>query len=486
MKMLTSDLGVAAARHATTSHLIRHSTLLRLGDVLAALVAFALSGSIALFLSDALVEVPHAPLAADDLLRRLVQHSVFVAGLLMWFNVQGHYNRRNLFWTELKQILTAVLVAALLDGFFQYALKAQFSRLWLGLNWVTVGTLIVVSRLAIKESLMRLGVWQCPTILVGSGGTIEAARNALTAERLLGYEVVDVVDITMSRNADPATASRLIRHIYHRDGACFVVFAADAADVPRIDPIVTELHRQRIPFAVIPSIFGMSVLGLRSDYFFSHDVVLLTSQNNLAEPLTRACKRLFDVTVSFLLLVLLAPFFLVTTLLIKRDGGAAFFSHRRISMGGQPFGCLKFRTMVMNADEALKRVLESDPAAAAEWARDFKLRQDPRITAIGCFLRRTSLDELPQLINVLKGEMSLVGPRPIIAAEMVRYGDDIRYYLEARPGLTGLWQVSGRNDSGYAKRVQLDAWYVKNWSLWHDITILLKTVRVLLTKEGAY
>jgi undecaprenyl-phosphate galactose phosphotransferase len=457
-----------------------------MGDVLAALAAFALSGIIAMMLSDALVETPHTPLGSDDLIRRFIQHGVIVTGLLLWFNYLGHYNRRNPFWTELKQVLTGVILAALLDGFAQYALKVQFSRLWLGLNWVMVGTLVVAIRLLIKESLVRAGVWQCPTILVGSGGTIEAARAALTAERLLGYEVVDTLDISAHSQTENARVTRLIRHVYHRHGACFVVFAADAADVPRIEPIVTELHRQRIPFAVIPSIFGMSVLGLRSDYFFSHDVVLLTSQHNLSEPLTRAVKRVFDVVLASALLLVLAPFFLMTVALIARDGGPAFFSHRRVGMHGRPFGCLKFRTMVTNADAVLKRVLESDPAAAREWARDFKLRNDPRITPIGRFLRKTSLDELPQLINVLRGEMSLVGPRPIIEAEIERYGDDIRYYLEARPGLTGLWQVSGRNDSGYARRVQLDAWYVKNWSLWHDITILLKTVRVVLSKEGAY
>jgi len=142
--------------------------------------------------------------------------------------------------------------------------------------------------------------------------------------------------------------------------------------------------------------------------------------------------------------------------------------------------------MIANADQVLAEVLAGDPAARAEWERDFKLKNDPRITPVGAFLRKTSLDELPQLWNVLKGEMSLVGPRPIVTAELERYGDQVGYYLEARPGMTGLWQISGRNDIDYADRVNLDAWYVKNWSLWYDIVILLKTVRVVLAKSGAY
>ncbi|HYE48453.1 MAG TPA: undecaprenyl-phosphate galactose phosphotransferase WbaP, partial [Azospirillaceae bacterium] len=445
--------------------------------------AFVISGMLGTVLSDVLVGGPPMPVEDESIVRRLIHYGVFVAGLMLWMSVQGHYNRRIPFWTELKQLLLAVALAGLLDGFSQYAFKQQFSRIWLGTNWVVLAAMIFTIRHSIKAALMAAGAWQCPTLLVGSGDTIRAARAALASERHLGYEVIGHVDIGQS---DDDAAASAVRHAYRTRGAGFVVVAADAADLSRAEPVVNELVRRRIPFAIIPSIFGMSVLGLRSDYFFSHDVVLLTAQNNLAEPLTRAVKRGFDVVVSSLLLLALAPFFLFAMAVIRRDGGPAFYAHKRIGMNGRTFGCLKFRTMVTDSDAVLRRLLDSDPEARAEWERDFKLRNDPRITPIGRFLRRTSLDELPQLINVFRGEMSLVGPRPIVEAEMVRYADDIRYYLETRPGITGLWQVSGRNDASYAQRVKLDAWYVKNWSLWHDITILLKTVRVVLTAKGAY
>jgi undecaprenyl-phosphate galactose phosphotransferase len=150
------------------------------------------------------------------------------------------------------------------------------------------------------------------------------------------------------------------------------------------------------------------------------------------------------------------------------------------------FGCLKFRSMVPDADEILKRRLDDDPDARTEWEQGFKLKDDPRITPIGAFLRRTSLDELPQLWNVLKGEMSLVGPRPIIEEELERYGDQVGYYLETRPGITGLWQISGRNNTSYDDRVALDSWYVRNWSLWYDLVILVKTINVVVKGQGAY
>lgn len=142
--------------------------------------------------------------------------------------------------------------------------------------------------------------------------------------------------------------------------------------------------------------------------------------------------------------------------------------------------------MVPNAQEVLQNLLDTSPEARAEWDKDFKLKNDPRITPIGSFLRKTSLDELPQLWNVLKGEMSLVGPRPVISEELDRYGERAVHYLQAKPGMTGLWQVSGRNDVDYESRVYLDAWYVKNWNLWTDIVILFKTVGVVLQRDGAY
>ncbi|MDE1180418.1 sugar transferase [Paraburkholderia sp.] len=197
-------------------------------------------------------------------------------------------------------------------------------------------------------------------------------------------------------------------------------------------------------------------------------------------------KRGFDLFAASCLILMLSPVLIALAVLVKRDGGPAMFGHTRIGRNGEKFKCLKFRSMVMNADVVLKALLESDPEARAEWEREFKLKDDVRITPIGRILRRTSLDELPQLFNVVKGEMSLVGPRPIVQQELERYGDNVSYYLMAKPGMTGLWQVSGRNDTDYATRVSLDVSYVKEWSLRRDMSILLKTVSVVFRGSGAY
>lgn len=200
---------------------------------------------------------------------------------------------------------------------------------------------------------------------------------------------------------------------------------------------------------------------------------------------SKIIKRVIDIIGSLALLVLFSPLFLVVALMVSLDGGPVFYRHKRIGRDGKPFGCLKFRTMILGAEACLNEYLSYHPEQRREWEQDQKLAFDPRVTAIGNVLRCLSLDELPQLVNVLVGEMSLVGPRPVTEGELKHYGAAASAYLAVRPGLTGLWQVSGRNDVSYATRVAMDEAYVRNFSLWNDIVILLRTPGVVLSKKGA-
>ncbi|MEI4485302.1 sugar transferase [Frigidibacter sp. MR17.14] len=197
-----------------------------------------------------------------------------------------------------------------------------------------------------------------------------------------------------------------------------------------------------------------------------------------------AGKRLFDISLALIMLPILAPTILILLILASMDGGWPMFRHRRIGRNGETFGCLKIRSMVVDADVRLARLLESDPAAAAEWALSQKLTDDPRITAFGQFIRKTSLDELPQVWNVLMGEMSFVGPRPIVRDEMIRYGMSIGAYLQMRPGLTGPWQASGRNDMSYDERVTLDVEYSRSFGFAKDVKIILATGMAVLKRTG--
>jgi Undecaprenyl-phosphate galactose phosphotransferase WbaP len=197
--------------------------------------------------------------------------------------------------------------------------------------------------------------------------------------------------------------------------------------------------------------------------------------------------RLFDVSVSLILLLFLAPLMtVVAALVVATNPGPIIFGHKRLGRNGKSFSCLKFRSMVVDSQERLAHLLATDPDARREWERDHKLKNDPRITRIGAFLRKSSLDELPQLFNVLLGDMSLVGPRPIVMDEVRRYGRYFRHYSQVRPGITGLWQISGRNNTTYRRRVALDVAYSRSQSLPLNVKILLMTVPSVLLARGSY
>jgi exopolysaccharide production protein ExoY len=221
---------------------------------------------------------------------------------------------------------------------------------------------------------------------------------------------------------------------------------------------------------------------------FDGELSVLLGRSKVAPNTTGGkAKRIFDVIVASITLFVFLPLFVFVILLLKlTDPGPVIFCHVRVGQGGRRFACLKFRSMVADSDKVLKSLLESDPVARMEWERSQKLTNDPRITTVGKFLRQSSLDELPQLINVIRGDMSLVGPRPVVPTEVGRYGDKLGLYLQARPGITGIWQVSGRNDCGYDQRIEMDANYVRNWRLSADIVILTRTLGAVIARKGSY
>lgn len=219
----------------------------------------------------------------------------------------------------------------------------------------------------------------------------------------------------------------------------------------------------------------------------SHRATSVSGPVDIAGGLNGATKRAFDLLVAMVLIVLTAPLMIAIGLMIRQqDGGPALFRQTRIGRGGRRFTCYKFRSMRVDAAERLRELLTNDPEALREWSQNHKLKNDPRITKLGHFLRRSSLDELPQLFNILKGDMSLVGPRPIVFSEIQRYGYSFVYYAAGRPGVTGLWQVSGRSDIDYAERVQLDVKYAKSSSLMTDMGIMFMTLPAVLFSRGAY
>ena len=417
--------------------------------------------------------------------------------MLAWFVKSGHYTRRTPFWSEAHDVVVTVALMALIDCTLQYMTKDPFSRLWLLQHWIFAAALLIVGRTLFKRLVLARGAWQLRTLVVGRRNDVDDVIDALESEPTLGYRVVGILDpeggysalggASESEAADAPTPEwGQVSALCRRLGIENLVLACDNAELARMKALLRELSRHEMPHAIVPPLRGVAVHGLQVEHFMSHDVVLMQPRNNLARTMNRGIKSAFDLAAASAALLLGGFLMIAIGMLVRRDGGPALYAHPRIGLHGRRFRCLKFRTMVRDADRVLEAHLAANPEAAEEWARDRKLREDPRLTPLGRFLRKNSIDELPQLINVLKGEMSLVGPRPIVQSEEAFYGDDLGFYLQVRPGITGLWQVSGRNNVGYARRVALDSWYVRNWSLWHDIAILCGTVPAVLGREGAY
>ncbi|MEN8686131.1 MAG: undecaprenyl-phosphate galactose phosphotransferase WbaP [Desulfuromonadales bacterium] len=427
-----------------------------------------------------------------------IYYLLIIPFALVRFWYVGHYTRRKPFWDELKDIVQVLGFLFIVEGTILFLIKSSFSRLWLGSAFVFVLILLPVLRIMVKRSLDAAGKWQISTVLIGTGQNAVDAISALKSEKLLGFSVQCVlsIDDQTAEKKETLTVGELEFPILpmgkdpvasiRKFGDPNVVFAMESGGIRNHLELIESLQQKFIDIYVVPALRGLPLYGMEINTFFRHEVLLLRVRNILARRMPRLLKRSFDIAGSLMLIVMLSPLLAVLFWKVRSDGGNALYAHKRVGRNGQKFDCLKFRSMVVDAEKILADMLEEDDKLRGEWIEDFKLKDDPRVTPIGAFLRRTSLDELPQLWNVLRGEMSLVGPRPIVAEEMARYGNNIHYYKSVRPGMTGLWQISGRNDTDYSNRIYLDAWYVKNWSLWSDIVIMLKTVDVVLSKRGAY
>lgn len=337
------------------------------------------------------------------------------------------------------------------------------------------------------EPIARPRTGQRQTILVGTPDQVIRAAYVITESPRLGYTLggavllgANDVDIDRCRDIHPDLEILPSTNQIGRNENALV--CVDDVHEPLMPKIIEGFKSTGVDFAIAPLSKGQAdhtlLSGPRVEFMVAYNSAPLTR--------SRVLKFLMDRVGAGVLLALLSPVFLILALKVRKDGGPVFYGQRRIGKDGREFRCWKFRSMVPNAADKLAEILATDPALKAEWDRDFKLKNDPRITPIGEKLRKTSLDELPQLWNVLMGDMSLVGPRPVTKAETEFYGENFVDYISVKPGMTGLWQVSGRNDVTYNRRVFLDTWYVRSWSFWNDLVILFKTVGVVAFHRGSY
>ena len=342
-------------------------------------------------------------------------------------------------------------------------------------------------RWALRTILLTLGLWGVPVAVLGGRKTGALVIKSLQEAPHFGFHPVALYD------DDPALLGAQVAGVYVlgpvegvRESQLEVAIVA----MPGIGAAAL-LDLIRRPLAGVRHVLVIpDLLGLAASWVQARDVngtLALEVQRHLLRPEAQAAKRALDLLGSLIGGLLISPLLLGLALAVKLDSpGPVFYRHARVGRNGRRLWVWKYRTMAQGADAVLADYLTAHPDLRAEWGHNHKLRQDPRITRVGRFLRRTSLDELPQLFNVLAGEMSLVGPRPIVQGEIQKYGQDFDVYTQVLPGMTGLWQASGRNDTSYAQRVSLDVYYIRNWSVWLDLVILLSTPGAVLSSRGAY
>lgn len=377
---------------------------------------------------------------------------------------------------ELRKLLTAVSVT-----FLPYVLTGALTE------WALLSPGLLIAAWAGSIVVVSLGRWLNRQLW--SGKSWWGRRVVVVGDHPWSQQVAAWLKRDPSQGLKPAAEMRpadVLSAPPDTIDATAAVLAAAATQTPAERASLVAKLSQRFRTVVmlepeVPALTGM-MWARRHD---CGGVSGLQVIDNLNRRGMLATKRALDVCLCTLLLIGLAPLCLLIVLAIKLTSrGPLFYGHERIGRGGLRFRAWKFRSMEVDADQRLAEYLASDPAAAAEWQAGQKLRHDPRVTWVGRLLRKTSLDELPQLWNVMRGDMSLVGPRPIVDDEIAKYDETYESYLRVRPGLTGLWQVSGRNNTTYERRVALDSFYVRNWSLWLDIYILARTMKTVVTCDG--
>lgn len=474
-------------------------------DILALLIAYWIALNILYWIPQIseIVRFEPNPEPFDN--TRFYYYTALGAAMLTAFANKGHYTRRVPWWGQVQFILKAVIITLVIDGFTFFSLQIPFSRFFIIFNWAVAAALLIVFRQLSFILLRQSKDWRLHVVLIADGPTVTDTMYAFYADGHTGYEV----KVILLRDNEPDTFSLdflpkahpaielipvgkqvdIYTQFIHENPNYFYILSLDGFRGKRRDALMAALEDTNVHYAIIPPIKRLHLHGMEPHYFFGNDIMLLQKRYKINTLPSRMLKRGMDIALSGLALI---PLGILTAAMIvtkraKKLDSPVFYGGVRVGLHGESFPCWKFNTMHVNADAYLAELLEKDPAAREEWNTFQKLKNDPRIdTRLSALLRKTSLDELPQLWNVFVGDMSLVGPRPILEDQKADYGESLKRYESVRPGLTGLWQVSGRNETSFQRRVYWDNWYIRNWSLWHDVVIIFKTVRVFLTGSGAY
>lgn len=384
--------------------------------------------------------------------------------------------------------VTAVFLVLVSTTFLRKS-GADYSRYVFLLTWALATPTVLLGRNLMRMLLSGTSWWAVPAVVLGSGPAAQQVARSLKNTRL-GLRITGVLlenpVSSWDHDLPPVIGHLSDAPVISAQGFTrYAILAMPHLSQAEIRQIIQEHCRSFHRILIVTDLFGICCLGISPREIGGQ--LGLEIPQRLCFLIPKVMKRSLDIVVSTTLLFLLMPLFLLICIAIKVNSeGPIFFGHLRYGRDGKAFRALKFRTMVTNADRILDTHLRHHPELMIEWQRNHKLKNDPRITRVGRWLRRYSLDELPQLVNILKNDMSLVGPRPIVESEIPRYANSYDLYTRVPPGLTGLWQVSGRNNTTYRERVAFDEYYIRNWSIWMDIYILARTFQAVLHADGAY
>jgi Undecaprenyl-phosphate galactose phosphotransferase WbaP len=380
---------------------------------------------------------------------------------------------------EFRQLTIITMLIFICSGAIAFLLRESFSRLAFGLMWLFSLGLIAPFRGLVRHLLVKAGVWGEPVVIFGLPEQARRVAAYFNADPKLGFlpqacysSLEELRRLQNARDLTAQSPNGYVTALVAYEGLC---------DLAAIREQYREAYERvyMINASDDLDLAGISVREIGTRLAFEIRYTLM-------EGWAQALKRAIDLLVSILgLIVLAVPLALIALAIYIDSPGRILYRQLRVGKGGRIFSLLKFRTMVLNADQVLREYLDRNPEKKAEWERYQKLRDDPRITRVGRFLRRFSLDELPQIWNVLRGDMSLVGPRPIMVNQQELYGPNIKHYQRVVPGITGMWQISGRNNTSFKRRTEYDVRYVLNWSVWLDIYILVRTIWVVLKRDGA-
>ena len=482
MNTAIAELAIRPARIRTAHRLFRLH------------LPFLAADSAAVFLASFVAVVIRAQWGAGVDLSFYLKLSLFIAVFLVTFGLLGLYPGLGLHpVSELQRVAQGCSLSFLLIGTSTFFIRdaEAYSRIVIALAWPLSIVAVTAARVLLRQRLSRTAWWGEQVLILGAGPAGLLAAETLRRFASLGLRPLAVLGDHDGDSPPSATSAdyggplELAPWLAERHDIRYALVAMPHLDSQALAKTVERYCASFRRVVVVPNLFGVSSLGVNT--LDLGGILGVEISHRLLFRTPRIIKRSCDFLLSSIGLIALLPFLLLIALLIRLTSpGPILFGNRRIGAGGQEFTAWKFRSMCVDAEETLRRVLVENPRLREEWEMDQKIRNDPRVTWVGRILRKTSLDELPQLWNVLRGEMSLVGPRPIIAGLVEKYGPNYSLYCKVRPGISGLWQVSGRNNTTYEERVRLDEYYVRNWSVWLDLYILGKTIKVVLTGDGAY